>query len=35
MLLSRIEQSDEEAHDQRAFECSQCAYAETTTVNFR
>jgi hypothetical protein len=35
MLLSRIEPSDEEDHDERTFECSLCAYAETMTIKFR
>ena len=35
MLLSRIEVSDVEDHDERTFECSRCAYAETTNVKFR
>lgn len=35
MLLSRIEPSDEIDRDERTFECSRCAYAETTTVKFR
>ena len=35
MLLSRIEPSDEEDHDERTFECSLCAYAERATVKFR
>lgn len=35
MLLSRIEPSEEPGHDERTFECSLCAYAETTTIKFR
>jgi hypothetical protein len=35
MFLSRIEPSDETGYDERTFECSLCAYAETTTVKFR
>jgi hypothetical protein len=34
-LLSRIEPSDQIDRDERTFECSLCAYAETTTVKFR
>jgi hypothetical protein len=35
MFLSLIEPSDEIDHDERTFECSTCAYAETITVDFR
>jgi hypothetical protein len=35
MFLSLIEPSDEIDRDERTFECSTCAYAETITVNFR
>lgn len=35
MLLSRMEPSVKEDHDERTFECSLCAYAETATVKFR
>ena len=35
MFLSLIAPSDEIDRDERTFECSTCAYAETITVNFR
>lgn len=35
MFLSLIEPSDEIDHDQRTFECSTCAYAETITIKTR
>jgi len=35
MFLSRIEPSDQADHDQRTFECTTCAYAETVTIKFR
>jgi hypothetical protein len=35
MFLSRVEPSDKTAHDNKTFECSTCAYAETMTVEFR
>jgi hypothetical protein len=35
MLLSHIEPSDDLSRDERTFECSLCAYAETTTVKIR
>jgi len=35
LLLSRIEASEDLDYDERIFECSLCAYAETTTVRFR
>jgi hypothetical protein len=35
MLLSQIEPTDQEGYDERTFECSECAYAETFTVKFR
>jgi hypothetical protein len=34
-MLSSIEPSDEANCDERTFECSQCAYAETMTVKIR
>ena len=35
MFLSSIAPSDQVDHDERTFECSTCAYAETATVKFR
>ena len=35
MLLSLVEPSEEPDRDERTFECSSCAYAETATVKFR
>jgi ribosomal protein S27AE len=35
LFLSCIKPSDQDDHDQRTFECSKCAYAETVIVNFR
>jgi hypothetical protein len=35
LFLSHIEPSGKIDHDQRTFECSTCAYAETVTVKFR
>ena len=35
MSLSLIVPSDEAGYDERTFECSACAYAETVTVKFR
>jgi ribosomal protein S27AE len=35
MFLSVIEPSEDIDHDQRTFECSLCAYAETMTVRIR
>jgi hypothetical protein len=35
MFLSHIEPSQETGHDERTFECSLCAYAETAGVKFR
>ena len=35
MFLSHIDPSDEAGYDERTFECTTCAYAETTTVKFR
>jgi hypothetical protein len=35
MLLSQIEPTDQAGYDERTFECSECAYAETFTVKFR
>lgn len=35
LLLSRIEASEDLDYDERTFECSLCAYAETATVRFR
>jgi hypothetical protein len=35
MFLSQIEPSEKIDHDERIFECSTCAYAETVTVKFR
>jgi hypothetical protein len=35
MFLSVIEASEDVDHDQRTFECSLCAYAETMTVRIR
>jgi hypothetical protein len=34
MFLSRIEPTDQDGYDERTFECSQCAYAETVIVQF-
>jgi len=35
MLLSEIDPSAEDGCDERTFECTLCAYAETITVKFR
>jgi hypothetical protein len=35
MFLSQIEPADQDGYDERTFECSQCAYAETVIVQFR
>ena len=35
MLLSSIEPSEQDGHDERTFECSKCVYAETVVVQFR
>jgi hypothetical protein len=35
MLLSQIDPTDQEGYDERTFECSECAYAETVTIKFR
>jgi hypothetical protein len=35
MLLTCMGPSEEPEYDERTFECSSCAYAETTSVKFR
>jgi hypothetical protein len=35
MFLSQIEPTEQEGYDERTFECTECAYAETVTVQFR
>jgi hypothetical protein len=35
ILLSKIEPTDQDGYDERTFECTQCAYAETAIVQFR
>ena len=35
MFLSLIEPSDAIDHDERTFECSTCAYAETIATKIR
>ena len=35
MFLSCIRPADETGYDERTFECTKCAYAETVTVKFR
>ena len=35
MFLSHIEPSEKDGQDQRTFECTTCAYAETVAVQFR
>jgi hypothetical protein len=35
MLISQIDPSDQDGYDERTFECSECAYAETLIVQFR
>jgi len=34
MFLVKIEPANKAGYDQRTFECSSCAYAETITVKF-
>jgi len=33
MFLSRVEPSDDVDHDERIFECTNCAYSETVRTN--
>src|SRR5262249_28275301 len=35
MFLSQVEPTGQDGYDERTFECSQCAYAETVIVQFR
>ncbi|MGC1702289.1 MAG: hypothetical protein WA796_26775 [Pseudolabrys sp.] len=35
MFLVCIEPTDDAGEDERTFECSKCAYAETVIVKFR
>jgi hypothetical protein len=35
MLLAYIQPADKDGYDERTFECTKCAYAETEVVQFR
>jgi hypothetical protein len=35
MFMARIEPTDKDGEDRRAFECVSCDYGETTLVKFR
>jgi len=35
MLLAYIQPADKDGYDERIFECTKCAYAETEVVQFR
>jgi len=35
MFLSEIEATEKDHEDLRTFECQQCSYAETVTVQFQ
>jgi hypothetical protein len=35
MFLSQIEPTEQDGYDERTFECTECAYAETVIVQFR
>ena len=35
MLLAYIQPADKDGYNERIFECTKCAYAETDVVQFR